>query len=39
MRSSFQGNLVMLPLHFLEDENLAPPLLAKEGIVPTITWT
>jgi hypothetical protein len=29
----------MLPLHFLEDENLEPPLLAKEGMVPTITWT
>ena len=34
-----QGNLVMLPLDFLSEENLQPPTLAKEGIVPTVTWT
>ena len=36
---SLQGNLVMLPLDFLSEENLQPPTLAKEGIVPTVTWT
>ena len=34
-----QGNLVMLPLDFLKDENLLPSTFAKEGIVPTVTWT
>ena len=29
----------MLPLDFLSEENLQPPTLAKEGIVPTVTWT
>lgn len=37
--SQIQGNLVLLPLHYLEDENLLPPLFAKEGLVPTVTWT
>ncbi len=35
----FKGNLVLLPLSFLEEENLAPPTFTKEGLVPSITWT
>ena len=34
-----KGKLVLLPLRFLEDENLAPPVFAKEGLVPSMTWT
>ena len=34
-----QGSLVLLPLHYLENEYLSPSLLAKEGLVPTKTWT
>ena len=39
MMKNVKGFLVLLPLKFLERENLAPPVLAKEGMVPTITWT
>ena len=34
-----KGYLVLLPLHYLEEENLFPNIFAKEGLVPTITWT
>ncbi|XP_059080712.1 phospholipase D2-like isoform X2 [Tigriopus californicus] len=34
-----KGNLVQIPMKFLEKENLFPPLFAKEGIVPTVMWT
>jgi hypothetical protein len=34
-----EGYLVLLPLHYLEDVNLLPPLFAKEGLVPIVTWT
>lgn len=34
-----QGYLVLLPLCYLENENLLPPVSSKEGLVPTILWT
>lgn len=34
-----KGNLVLLPLQFLADENLLPSYLSKEGWVPNETWT
>ena len=34
-----QGYLVLLPLNYLKDVNLLPSVFAKEGLVPTITWT
>ena len=34
-----QGYLVLLPLHYLENENLSPSVFVKEGIVPTMLWT
>jgi len=34
-----QGNLVLLPLNYLSEVNLLPSVFAKEGLVPTITWT
>jgi hypothetical protein len=34
-----QGNLVLLPFKFLENEDLLPSYFAKEGIVPSVTWT
>ena len=34
-----KGNLVQIPLKFLENENLLPSLTSKEGMVPTMTWT
>jgi len=34
-----KGNLVLLPLQFLSDENLLPSYLSKEGWVPAETWT
>ena len=34
-----QGYLVLLPLLYLENENLSPSVFVKEGMVPTITWT
>jgi len=34
-----KGNLVLLPLYFLSDENLLPPYLSKEWLVPAETWT
>ena len=34
-----QGNLVLLPLNYLSEVNLLPSVFAKEGLVPTVTWT
>lgn len=34
-----QGYLVLLPLSYLENENLLPPVSSKEGLAPTILWT
>ena len=34
-----KGYLVLLPLLYLENENLCPSWLVKGGMVPTITWT
>jgi len=34
-----QGTLVEYPLWYLKDENLAPPLNAKEGMVSSHLWT
>ena len=34
-----KGNLVLLPLQFLSEENLLPSYLSKEGWVPAETWT
>ncbi|XP_041354689.1 phospholipase D1-like isoform X2 [Gigantopelta aegis] len=37
--SKIVGNIVLLPLHFLKDENLAPKLGAKEAMLPSYIWT
>nr|XP_040569345.1 LOW QUALITY PROTEIN: phospholipase D1-like [Lepeophtheirus salmonis] len=37
--ANLRGNVVMLPLQFLEHEDLRPPALTKEGLVPSVTWT
>ncbi|XP_035662332.1 phospholipase D1-like [Branchiostoma floridae] len=34
-----QGNLVLQPLMFLNQEELSPALLSKEGMAPTELWT
>ena len=34
-----QGNLVLLPLMYLSEENLMPSITTKEGLAPTIMWT
>lgn len=34
-----RGFLVQYPLHFLNEENLLPPLNCKEGMVPMEVWT
>ncbi|XP_041354686.1 phospholipase D1-like [Gigantopelta aegis] len=37
--SKIVGNIVLLPLHFLKDENLAPKLGEKEAMLPSYIWT
>ncbi|CAB4065035.1 PLD1_2 [Lepeophtheirus salmonis] len=37
--ANLRGNVVMLPLQFLEHEDLRPPALTNEGLVPSVTWT
>ncbi|GAB6030258.1 Phospholipase [Chamberlinius hualienensis] len=34
-----EGHLVLLPLYFLKDEDLAPAITTKEGIMPNLLWT
>lgn len=34
-----RGILVHFPLHFLCEENLLPPAVSKEGMVPLDVWT
>lgn len=34
-----KGYLVMLPLSYLENTSLLPPLTSKEGLAPTELWT
>ncbi|XP_023305494.2 phospholipase D2 isoform X1 [Lucilia cuprina] len=36
---NIQGNLVDLPLEFLNKEVLTPPGTSKEGLIPTSVWT
>ncbi|CAG0903669.1 unnamed protein product [Darwinula stevensoni] len=33
-----QGHLVLFPLRFLEEENLDPPVITPEGLLPTEVW-
>ena len=33
-----QGHLVLMPLLFLDEVNLLPPVGTKEGMVPTSVW-
>lgn len=39
MLDNIQGYLVLLPLHFLEQETLTPASSSVEGIMPTSLWT
>ena len=34
-----QGYLVLLPLNYLKDVNLLPPIFTKESLAPTVLWT
>lgn len=36
---SLQGHLVLLPLNFLIEENLAPAAGTAEALLPTSLWT
>jgi hypothetical protein len=35
---NIKGYIVLYPSHFLESEDLTPPLLTKEKFLPTSLW-
>lgn len=37
--SQFQGQLVLLPLHFMNEEDLTPATGTPEALLPTSLWT
>ncbi|XP_043191252.1 phospholipase D1-like isoform X2 [Amphibalanus amphitrite] len=39
MLKDVRGHLVLLPFHFLSDEDLRPKRATKEGLMPTSLWT